>query len=72
MKSNNKYIAKADLVPGRTYKVQARNFFTGMWDGNVFHGLRYKFGSWFVDREYHYDDGPPSGTVKPIQKIPLE
>lgn len=71
MKNNNDYLAKNQLSLGHAYIVDARNFRVGLWDGKVFHGLRYKFGSWFPDLEYHYDDGPPYGTVKPISLIPL-
>ena len=60
------YIPKDELVFGETYYCEARNFQYGMWDGEKFVYHRTKFGSVFVDSEYHWDDGAPHGTVKPL------
>ena len=63
------YIKKKDLVKGYLYKCDARNFTLGKWNGEAFEYTRTKFGDTFQDIEYHYDDGPPFGTVKPIRKL---
>jgi hypothetical protein len=65
------YIAKKDLIPGRRYKVAARNFAEATWDGEreLFVGLRHKFGATFLDTELHWDDDPNYGTVKPLELI---
>ena len=63
------YVAKDDLKVGRAYYVSARNFSYAIWDGKEFQGLRYKFGTYFIDGELHYDDGPPHGTVLPFEEL---
>lgn len=63
------YISKSDLEPGELYECDARNFRFGFWDGTSFTYIRIKFSSAFIDQEYHWDDGPPHGTVKPYRKI---
>lgn len=63
------YIPKDELVAGAAYKVDARNFGTAIWDGKAFQGLRYKFNSAFMSSEYHWDDGAPYGTVKPLKML---
>ena len=64
-----KYLPKNALEVGAKYKCKARNFTVGRWDGKVFHYTRNKFGQTFPDTEYHWDDGPPYGTVKPLEKV---
>ena len=59
------YIPKDELVFGKTYYCEARNFEYGLWDGEKFVYYRTKFGSVFVDSEYHWDD-ESYGTVKPL------
>lgn len=44
----------------------------GTWGGTKFHYFRVKFGQIFPDTEYHYDDGYPYGTVKPIKEMNQE
>jgi hypothetical protein len=61
------YIPKADLIVGKQYRCLARNFEVGTWNGTGFDYLRCKFGHKFMDIEYHYDDGAPYGTVKPLE-----
>lgn len=65
----DKWLPKEDLVLGNTYLCKARNFYVGKWNGKGFEYMRYKFGFRFPDVEYHWDDGPPYGTVKPLQTI---
>jgi len=62
----SEYIPKKDLVIGQKYSCEARNFRYGVWNGKSFDYMREKFGDTFQDQEFHYDDGPPFGTVKPI------
>ena len=64
-----KYIPKEELLVGQAYYVSARNFSYALWDGEEFVGMRYKFGTWFPDKELHYDDGAPHGTVMPFELL---
>lgn len=61
------WIPKEEMVDGQVYMCKARNFTLGIWNGEIFEYLRYKFGTTFPDTEYHWDDGPPHGTVKPFK-----
>ncbi|WP_299021239.1 hypothetical protein [uncultured Photobacterium sp.] len=63
---NEKYLTKDKLVVGKTYICEARNFDEAVWNGEAFVGRRVKFGSVCEDTEYHWDDGEPYGTVKPL------
>ncbi len=63
------WIPREELVVGMTYLCKARNFYIGKWNGKGFDYMRRKFGSVFPDVEYHWDDGAPYGTVKPLQEI---
>ena len=63
------YIRKQDLEPGELYECTARNFQFGFWTGISFQYIRHKFEMISVDHEFHWDDGPPHGTVKPYRKI---
>ena len=68
MKDDN-YIPKDKLEVGVEYRCDARNFTIGTWNGEAFDYIRHKFGDTFPDTEFHWDDGPPHGTVKPIEKV---
>lgn len=65
----DKYIPKDQLIIGTQYTCNARNFTVGTWNGEAFDYMRTKFGDTFPDTEYHWDDGPPYGTVKPLKKL---
>jgi hypothetical protein len=73
MKTNNEdtiqYLKKDELVIGKSYECDARNFSVGVWNGSVFVYTRYKFGSEFEDEEQHWDDGAPYGSVKPFKMV---
>jgi hypothetical protein len=57
-------------VKGGVYRIHSRNLSLGVYDGNQgFIGIRYKFGDRYLFTEYHWDQGPPYGTVHPIEKI---
>jgi hypothetical protein len=62
-------IPKKDLIINEIYECDARNFTYGIWNGESFDYLRTKFGDKFWDIEYHWDNGPPYGTVKPIERL---
>jgi len=63
------YIPKDKLIVGAIYKCKARNFTQGTWNGESFDYMRTKFSSTFPDKEFHWDNGAPFGTVKPLEKI---
>ena len=63
------YIKKEDLTIGKKYLCEARNFTEGVWDGQAFEYQRVKFNHTFPDTEFHWDDGAPHGTVKPLKEI---
>ena len=63
------YLKRDELVVGKRYKVDARNFSEATWNGEVFEGLRTKFGQTFESTEIHYDDHKPHGTVKPLEVV---
>lgn len=65
----DKWIKKEDMIKGEKYFCEARNFTEAVWNGESFEYERHKFGSVFKDNEYHWDDGAPFGTVKPLKKI---
>lgn len=58
-----------DLIIGKIYKGEGRNFQEGEWRGDGFYGQRYKFGDIFEDRELHWDADPRYGTFRPKQLI---
>ena len=64
------YIPLPECERGSVYRLQSRNLRFGVFDGKSgFIGIRLKFNSRFLFREYHWDNGPPYGTVKPIGKV---
>lgn len=55
---------------GTIYEVRSRNLWAAVFDGaNGFIGIREKFGGRFLDTEYHWDVGPPLGTVRPTRVL---
>lgn len=64
------YIPLEDCEDGGLYLIFARNASMGIFnkeqDGFVI--PRDKFG-WYLFTEYHFDTGPPFGTVKPIIRL---
>ena len=54
----------AECTPGRVYQIQSRHLTFGVYDGEEgFIGIREKFGHRYLFTEYHWDQGPPHGTV---------
>lgn len=57
---------------GVIYRLHSRNLTLGVYDGNTgFIGIREKFGSRYLFTEYHYDSGPPFGTVTPLAEVDI-
>ena len=53
------------------YKINCRNLIYGAYDSERqgFIGIREKFGSEYLFTEYHWDAGPPFGTVNPMKYL---
>lgn len=63
---SGEWIPMEEMIVGALYLCNARNFYLGIWNGERFDYMRYKFGQTFPDTELHWDEGPPFGTVKPL------
>jgi len=65
------YMPMDDMKPYYLYRVHCRNSRYGLWlpDQNGCMGRRQKFHDWFLFTEYHYDTGPPYGTLKPMREL---
>jgi hypothetical protein len=63
------YIPLSDCKHGWLYKVRSRNLTLGIFreDKKGFVGIREKFGEEYLFVEFHWDTGPPFGTVKPLE-----
>jgi len=74
--SDENYLPIADCKRGHVYRLRSRNLRFGLFvpeNENGFVGIRAKFGSLFLFTEHHWDNGPPFGTVKPLEDLgPLE
>ena len=68
----SKHIPLADCKDRQLYRINSRNLTYGVFDAATggFNGLRTKFGSTYVFMEYHWDKGPPYGTVRPVEALP--
>lgn len=67
-------IFKLECKNRKLYRIHSRNLCFGVYreETGGFIGLREKFGSVYLFEEYHYDNGPPFGTVKPEEELPEE
>lgn len=65
------YIKLEDCQRGKIYRIKARNFSIGVFDGQQgFIGVRNKFDYEFLATEYHYDAGDGTwGTAKPFEIV---
>ena len=64
MNNLTKKIPMNACIKGRVYEIRCRNLAYGVYDGNTgFIGIRTKFGNRYLFTEYHWDTGPPYGTV---------
>jgi hypothetical protein len=57
------------LVVGNIYRVRARNLSFGVFDGQSFLGIREKFGSRYLDREFYKDGTGMGGTASPTELL---
>ncbi len=63
-------IPMADCTLRHLYRIHSRNLTFGVYDGKKgFIGIRTKFGSRYLFTEYHWDQGPPYGTVNPKEDL---
>ncbi len=70
----------ADCIPRdqclgrRLYRIRCRNLLFGVFNPETggFLGIREKFGSRYVFEEYHQDNGPPYGTVCPLEDLGID
>lgn len=63
------WLPKEDMVVGKLYRVKARNFKSATWNGEYFEGWRNKLEWTYLSKEYHWDDGAPFGTCKPLEEL---
>ena len=57
-------IPMEECIARRVYKIESRNLTVGVYDGKQgFIGIREKFGHRNLFTEFHWDQGPPFGTV---------
>jgi hypothetical protein len=66
------WIPIEECKKGHVYYIDSRNLGFGIFDGtnkNGFIGIRSKFSSLYLFTEYHWDNGPPFGTVKPYMDL---
>lgn len=65
------FIPMDDMKPYYLYRVNCRNSRYGIWlpaqEGCM--GRRQKWYDWFLFTEYHYDTGPPFGTLRPLTEL---
>jgi hypothetical protein len=60
------------LVVRGIYRLRSRNLNVGVYDGNIgFIGIREKFHSLYLFREYHVDHGGMHGTASPLEFLGL-
>lgn len=60
-------------VPRRLYEIGSRNLVLGVFDGDKgFIGIREKFRHEFLFTEYHWDSGPPFGTVHSVEDTGID
>lgn len=65
------YIPLNECIDRGIYRIHSRNLSVGVFRESTkgFIGIRYKFGDEYLFEEYHYDNGPPYGTVDPKEQI---
>ena len=62
-----------DCKHRRLYRIYSRNLSFGIFNEKAkgFIGIREKFGNLYLFTEYHWDTGPPFGTVHPKEELEL-
>ena len=67
------FIKLPECKKRRVYKIHSRNLSFGVFDGESgFIGIREKFGNRSLFREFHWDNGPPFGTVRPLEDTGID
>lgn len=66
------YLTKEECKHRHVYLINSRNLRLGVYNeaNGGFYGIRTKFTDKFIFCEYHWDNGPPYGTVRPQQLLP--
>lgn len=69
-----KWIPLTECIDRKFYLIHARNFYYGVFskEKKGFIGIRTKFGQRYLFTEYHWDEGEPYGTVKPIEVLSID
>jgi hypothetical protein len=62
-----------ECVNRMVYRISSRNLGVGVYRAESigFIGIREKFGDHYLFEEYHWEGGPPYGTVRPLEPIGL-
>lgn len=69
-KSDDSFIPLSQCSSHSVYLLSSRNLTLGVFDGvDGFVGIRSKFGSRFLDSEYHWDKDSPFGTARPLKLL---
>lgn len=71
-KGNRKpHIPLRSCIDGHVYRIDSRNLSYGVFHAAVegFTGIRNKFGWNYLFTEFHWDQGPPYGTVTPLEDL---
>ena len=64
------YLKLDECLTGYVYRVYARNFKYGIFDGDhKFLGIQYEWGKRYLGEELHWDYDQRHGTVKPFEAI---
>jgi hypothetical protein len=73
MTQPSKLIPLAACITGRVYQLHCRNFRVGVYNGRKgFIGIREKFGSRYLFTEFHWEIGPPFGTVSETVDLEID
>jgi len=66
-------ISLSECKKRRVYKIHSRNFSYGVFNGeDGFMGIREKFGNRYLFTEFHWEQGPPFGTVQPDEDLNID
>lgn len=67
------YIPLSECKHGGLYKIHSRNLSIGVFneDAKGFIGIRNKFDYDYLFTEFHWDTGPPFGTVQPHELLDM-
>ena len=70
---STEHIPLAECKHGGLYRIFSRNLSLGVFNkpSQGFIGIREKFGHHYLFTEYHWDTGPPFGTVHPKELLEM-